>query len=136
VIVVDTNVLSYLYFPSPFNSAVEALQKYKKDWIAPVLWKSEFLNVASIYYRRKLISLSLISEAFENANEFIITFDIHSDYKEIIELIASSPCSAYDCEFVALAKALNTNLITYDKQILTEFPSIALRPEDYLAQAT
>lgn len=134
MIVVDTNVLGYLYFPSDLNSNVEKLQERERDWIAPVLWKSEFLNVAALYYRKKLITLPEAVEAFEKANEFVITFDIHSEYKEIFSLIASSACSSYDCEFVSLAKSLAIKLITYDKQILQEFSGLALKPEDYLVQ--
>lgn len=134
MIVVDTNVLSYLYFPSDLNASVERLQHRESDWIAPVLWRSEFLNVATLYYRKKLISIQDISEAYEKANEFVITFEIHSEYKDILTLVTSSVCSSYDCEFVALAENLATKLITYDKQLLREFPSLTLTPENYLAQ--
>lgn len=41
-------------------------------------------------------------------------------------LAASSACSAYDCEFVALAKDLDIPLVTADKQILTQFPDVAV----------
>jgi predicted nucleic acid-binding protein len=51
-----------------------------------------------------------------------------------MELLATSMCSSYDCEFIALADQLNTMLITYDKLILKEFPEIAIKPEGYLAQ--
>ena len=39
---------------------------------------------------------------------------------------------AYDCEFVALADDLRLPLITTDKKILSEFPSVALSIADYL----
>ncbi len=35
-------------------------------------------------------------------------------------------CSAYDCEFVALAIKLNTHLVTMDKKLLRAFPKCAL----------
>ena len=102
--------------------------------MAPVLWRSEFLNVASLYYRKQLISFQDTFEAYEKANEFVITFEIHSEYKDILNLVRSSACSSYDCEFVALAETLATTLITYDKQLLKEFPEITLTPEQYLAK--
>jgi predicted nucleic acid-binding protein len=49
----------------------------------------------------------------------------------VIKLIDSSKCSAYDCEFVALAQHLNVPLVTSDTQILNEFPDTALSIESY-----
>ena len=49
----------------------------------------------------------------------------------ILDLVASSTCSAYDCEFVALAQELGVPLVTTDKQILRDFPRIARPLGDY-----
>lgn len=45
---------------------------------------------------------------------------------EVLELVRDSDCSAYDCEFVALAKTLGTKLVTLDSQILGAFPDSAV----------
>jgi len=39
--------------------------------------------------------------------------------------VEASGCSAYDCEFVAAALALQTRLITSDRQLLRTFPTLA-----------
>jgi len=44
----------------------------------------------------------------------------------LMELVNKSNCSAYDCEFVALAKQLNVRMVMGDKQILKEFPKDTL----------
>lgn len=49
--------------------------------------------------------------------EFTVPFLILAD---------SSSCSAYDYEFVALARQLSVKLVTEDKKILTEFPDVAV----------
>jgi len=43
----------------------------------------------------------------------------------IMQLVHSSTCSAYDCEFVALAQFLDVPLMTADTKILREFPGVA-----------
>ncbi len=48
------------------------------------------------------------------------------DSYEVLHLAQISHCSAYDCEFVALARRLDVPLVTADKQILKAFPLIAL----------
>jgi len=50
---------------------------------------------------------------------------------QIMQLVNSSTCSSYDCEFVAFAQDLAVPLITADKQILQQFPSIAKPIETY-----
>jgi predicted nucleic acid-binding protein len=40
--------------------------------------------------------------------------------------VRKSPCSAYDCEFVALAEDLEIPLLTTDRKILSAFLSVAV----------
>ena len=112
---------------------MERLRLREKEWAAPQIWRSEFLNVAAQYFRKGLISVPEAIVAFEDASEFVLTLEIHSEYKEVLKLVKTSSCSSYDCEFVALAEKFNTMLLTYDRKLLQSFPSIAIKPEDFLA---
>lgn len=51
-------------------------------------------------------------------------FDVQS--REVMELVRDSECSAYDCEFVALAERLGVKLVTMDKKVLKAFPKRAV----------
>jgi len=51
----------------------------------------------------------------------------------VLELVSARECSAYDCEFVALAKGLGISLVTVDKKILKEFSQTAVSLDDFLA---
>ena len=51
----------------------------------------------------------------------------------VLELASDSRCSAYDCEYVALARALGVRLVTADQQILEAFPTIATSLADFTA---
>lgn len=48
------------------------------------------------------------------------------DSRLVLELVRDSDCSAYDCEFVALAMSLGITLVTEDKKLLKAFPAQAL----------
>ena len=46
--------------------------------------------------------------------------------REVLALARDSRCSAYDCEYVALAMHLDAPLVTMDKQLLKAFPKRAV----------
>jgi predicted nucleic acid-binding protein len=121
-------------FETPQSNQVGLLHKKNSNWQVPVLWKSEFLNVVALYFRKNIISFKEAYEAIDYAHRLIGVNEHRIGPHTTMELIATSMCSSYDCEFIALAGQLNTRLITYDKLILKEFPEIAINPENYLAQ--
>ncbi len=47
------------------------------------------------------------------------------DSRHVLQLARDSDCSAYDCEFIALAETLGTELLTMDGKLLKTFPKIA-----------
>lgn len=53
---------------------------------------------------------------------------------KVLDLVSQSRCSAYDCEYVALAHDLNTKLITADKEILKYFTETAFAPKAFLGR--
>ncbi len=49
----------------------------------------------------------------------------------MLRLAASSGCSAYDCEFVALAHELGVSLVTEDRRIRRSFKDSTIRLRDF-----
>lgn len=58
MIVADTNLIAYLLIPGPFSKDAERVQRRDPDWRAPWLWRSEFLNVLSLYVRTGKVTLA------------------------------------------------------------------------------
>ncbi|MCK5200021.1 MAG: type II toxin-antitoxin system VapC family toxin [Spirochaetales bacterium] len=133
MIVVDTNILSYFFLDTVYSEKAVTLFRQESIWYAPYLWKNEFRNVLSLYLRKGLITIEdafFIMEKAEllmEGNEFYITS------RHILTLVNESNCSAYDCEFVALAQQLNVKLITEDKKIISEFKDIAVNLDTFLS---
>ena len=53
------------------------------------------------------------------------------DSYAVLRLAESSGCSAYDCEYVALAKELRVRLVTLDKQVLGAFPETSSALDEF-----
>jgi len=126
VIVVDSNVLAYLYLPGEYTAAAEALLERDPEWAAPILWRSEFRNILVGYMRRKAISFEQANSLQREAESLLEGSEFEVDSLTVLELARDSDCSAYDCEFVALAMKLDTKLVTMDKKLLRAFPKRAI----------
>jgi predicted nucleic acid-binding protein len=126
MIVVDTNVIGYLFLSSDHSiSAERALQK-DIEWAAPVLWRSEFRNVLALYMRKNIIDLEQAQIIMNSALKLLKDREYQVPSYEVLRLAAESKCSAYDCEFIVVANDLKVPLVTVDKQLLREFPSVAV----------
>ena len=132
MIVVDTNILAYTMFEGEKSSLTEQALQKDSDWIAPLLWKSEFLNVLALHLRRENLTIENAKFIMELSNRYIKA-DFQVPPSHILDLIATSKCSAYDCEFVALAQELGIQLVTEDRQILEQFPEIAVSLTEFVA---
>ena len=126
MIVVDSNVIAYLYLPGEYTSAAEALLERDPDWAAPLLWRSEFRNILAGYMRRKAITFEQAGSLQTEAESLLAGAEYEVDSLSVLELVRDSDCSAYDCEFIALAQKLNTQLVTMDKKLLKVFPKCAV----------
>ena len=126
MIVVDTNVVAYLFLPGDKTASAELLLEQHPDWAAPVLWRSEFRNVLAGFLRRKSITFEQACSLQSEAESLLAGAEFEVDSGAVLELVRDSDCSAYDCEFIALAIKLNTQLVTVDKKLLRAFPGRAV----------
>ncbi|MBI2384098.1 MAG: type II toxin-antitoxin system VapC family toxin [Gammaproteobacteria bacterium] len=126
MIVVDTNIVAYLYLPSDLTESVEALLEHEPDWAAPLLWRSEFRNILAGYMRRKTITFEQAQSIQLEAESLLAGNEHEVDSRHVLELVRDSDCTAYDCEFAALAMRLGVKLVTADSKLLRAFPKVAV----------
>jgi predicted nucleic acid-binding protein len=131
MIIVDTNILLYLFLENDRSPYAERAFRKDPDWLAPLLWRSEFRNVLAFYIRRGLISLADSLEIIELAERLMKDREYEAQSHLVLQLAVSSGCSAYDCEFVALAKDLRLPLLTVDRQVLERFPESTVSLETF-----
>jgi len=117
---------------SPFSAAADAAWAKDTDWIMRILWRSEFRNALAGSIRRRsltveeAIAIANLAEAMLDRKEFAVSTSA------VLQLVSRSNCSAYDCEFVALAYANGVRLLTVDRRILREFPDVAISLQKFV----
>jgi predicted nucleic acid-binding protein len=134
VIVLDTNIIVHLYVEG--GSSPQARQTILRDtdWASPILWRSEFRSAlvkclrSGAVQKDKLFKIMTAAETMMSGCEYEVASD------DVLEIAASSGCSAYDAEYVALARDLRVPLVTTDKELLERFPDVAASPEAFLAR--
>jgi len=132
VIVIDVNVIAYLLIEGEHTRTSRALYRADPEWTAPLLWRSEWRSVLSGYLRRGQLTLpeamgrTWLAQALVKGREHVV------DDNLVLKLVAESACSAYDCEYVALAETLDLPLVTNDRDVLDSFPKRAITPRTYL----
>jgi len=76
--------------------------------------------------RRGELDHAAVARCIHGAESQLTGYEYLIPSELVMLQVAASRCSAYDCEYVALAEDLNVTLVTSDKQILTAFPAIAV----------
>ena len=122
MIVVDTNVIAYLFLRGDFAARAEAWLRDDREWVAPMLWRSEFRNLLGGYLRRKQLTFEAVREIQREAEALLFGSEHEVDSQRVLELVRDSDCSAYDCEFVSVAMRLGVKLLTADGKVLKAFP--------------
>lgn len=122
MIVADTNLIAYLYLPGRHSAAAERLLLEDSDWAAPRLWRSEFRNILATYMRQRLLDLDAAVTIHRRAEALLAGNEYDVAATAVLELSRDSGCSAYDCEFVALARHLGIRLVTADARLRKAFP--------------
>jgi len=130
MIVADTNLIVYLFITGDQTTLAQNVLFKDPHWIVPPLWQSEFRNVLAAYIRRGMTLLEA-RQIMHSAVETLEKREVIPSYEKILDLLAESECTAYDCEFVALARQLNIRLVTADKQLLRQFSDCAISLEEF-----
>ncbi|MFP4443069.1 MAG: type II toxin-antitoxin system VapC family toxin [Spirochaetia bacterium] len=132
MIVVDTNVIVYLYTTTEYSSDAEALLKKDGSWLVPYLWRCEFRNVLAVMARNGMIPLHTAFHIYYEAGTLFSGREYNPDPSEVLRLAYNSGCSAYDCEFISLSRYFGTAFITMDSGLLHAFPETARKLTDYV----
>lgn len=134
MIVADTNLVAALLLPGELSPEAGKIFAADPTWVLPVLWRSEWRSVLLKLLRARRLELAGALQLWDWAEARFGPAERLPDGTDVLRLAAASGCSAYDCEFVALAEALEAPLVTSDRAVLKAFPGVARSPREHLAR--
>ena len=134
MIVADCNLIAYLLLEGPRTRTAEAVFLRDPAWAAPLLWRSELRNVLATQMRVNHLPLAEALLKMTEAETVIgsLEFPVSSD--EVLEECARSGVSAYDAEYLVVARKLQVPLLTLDQRLLSSGAPVAWTPVAFLAR--
>ena len=76
--------------------------------------------------RRRALTFEQAHRVQREAEGLLDGLEFEVDSLGVLEPVSDSECSAYECEFVALAIQLRTTGVTMDRKLLRAFPAHAV----------
>ncbi len=134
MIVADANLVLYLLAPGTRTAEAEAVYRKDPTWAVPPLCLSEVRNVVLRYVRSGALTLTDAERIVARAETLVTQNHGGVNSAAVLLLGHQSGCSAYDCEYVVLAKALDVPLITADRDLRRAFGSIARTPAEFTGE--
>ena len=123
--IVDCNVVVKWFLPEEHSEeALMLLDKSTKNELilhAPEIISLEFAGVLTRYNKLKLLTTQECKKYFDNfikiINQNILNISLSGKQAEVLDLALQEMILYNDAEYLYLAKKLNLELITYDKQL-------------------
>ena len=130
MIVVDTNVMVHLVVGGQQGASAARLLREDNEWAAPNIVVSELNNVLLGFLRRGALTADQALAMIDDARSVLGDRIAAVPGQQVIAVALECGLSAYDAEFVVLARSLAVPLVTLDREILAGAPDVAISLAD------
>ena len=104
MIIVDANLIGALFLQGEGTPLATRIFDKDPDWYAPLLWQSEMRSLLTSYLRHKLLTLDKATQIMDEVQALMMEHERHVSSSLVLELVATSKCTSYDCEYVVWQK--------------------------------
>ena len=132
--VVDTNVVAYfLLGTQEFVEEARGFWRAVKNPSAPAVWEAEIANVVWMAVRSGILPNAEASNRLRLAGRLgIHSVSSKSLWQGALQRAMDSGVAVRDTLFVELAIRQKVPLATFDAQVISKFPQVAMRPGQLL----
>ena len=126
MIIVDTNVIVYRIVQGPETAQAMRLEARDPAWRVPGLWRYEFTNAIWMMVRAGMINRQEALDALDRADRKMSSHELVVPQADALDAALQYNVSAYDAQYVALAKASGVVCVTADRPLLQKTPGITV----------
>ena len=123
MVVVDTNIVTYLLIEGDRTKQAQALFAKDSDWRSEAFLLVEFSNLLATFRRVQALSgeqtETLLAEAARRVRELLSVPNLRA-----LRCAERYAVSAYDARFLAAADTLGTKLVTEDAKLRAAAPEL------------
>ncbi len=124
MIVVDVNIIVNLFIEGDHTPAAVELYEQDNQWYCPDIWIHELTNVMSTYVKHGGLSQKKVDQILNNAMDYFLDTTISMPISDVLKCSLKYNISAYNAEYIVLAKMNNTPLVTVDKKLNKSIPKL------------
>jgi predicted nucleic acid-binding protein len=132
MIVGDTNLLVYFYIESEFTHEARQVNDIDPDWVFPPVALSEATNVLATLTSGKRISAETAAAALALMEPRLAAGSQAMPMDIVLKLAIARNISAYDAQFITLARQISTVLVTEDGKLQKLFPDVAVSMKAFI----
>jgi len=135
MIVVDVNVVAYFFIEGDKTMLARDLMRKDPHWRLPSLWRHEFLDVLAAFVRHGGATIAEGKALWRKTIGLLTSHEQIVDMEAALILASENRISAYDGQYIALARQLQTVCVTEDKRLLRTFPDLTCAMRAYVAES-
>jgi predicted nucleic acid-binding protein len=131
MIVADVDLVAYFWIEQTRSGAARRVRRRDAAWVVPPLWRTEFRAILRGHLGTGRMTPEEARSFAEKAGADLAGAEHDVNGAHVLRLIGETDCSAYDAEYVALARALAVPLVTGRRALAKRFPQTAVVMEDF-----
>lgn len=124
MVVVDTNVLAYLFLDGPFTEDARRLFSADADWRSDRYVLVELTNVLRMTMRARELPLAEALAILHQSRGVIEQGLMDVAHDEVLRTSETAGVTAYDARFLVAAQELGVRLVTEDARLRRAAPAL------------